>query len=396
MKSIRLLVSLILLISTPSITFAQDSLITQIVKKNLTTFSIDKKTFTGNGWDTLIKQIQKSDFVLIGEDHFTNEIPFFFSAVTNKVKFDNFFCEIDPYSAKIIESKIQNLSKIQLRKYVNDFGNVFSFYALEPEFQLLEQLVKSKTNIYGLDQILLVADRLICNELKQKTKNDKAKKIYEKIEEKSKTYFADFLKEQNKPFYMLTDEFEKEIASLWELNISQEEKEKIEALSLTARIYKEQSHHLRVQLIKNNLMKVYSKWESKKNLFKFGANHLAKGESLLKMYDIGNLINNVADSKYKSSLHIMIVGKSGTQSSPFKGFPEQTIDENGDNLKSLKPIFNSVTTEQWYCFDMLPIRAALENGKVLVKDIKLSRIIKGYDYVIIIPKVTAAKFPKTE
>ncbi|HLD52409.1 MAG TPA: hypothetical protein VJA82_03835 [Sediminibacterium sp.] len=395
MRSIRLLAVIVVLTISASVIFSQDSVITQVVKKDLTTFSIDKKTFTGNGWDILINQIQKSDFVLIGEDHFTNEIPFFFSAVTTKVKFDNFFCEIDPYSAKIMESKIQNLPEIQLRKYVNDFGNVFSFYALDTEFQLLEQLVKSKVNIYGLDQILLVADRLICNELKQKTKNDKAKKIYENIEEKSTIYFADFLKDQNKPFYMLTDEFEKEIVVLLQLNLSQEEKEKIEALSLTARIYKGQSHHLRIQLMKNNLMRVYSKWENKKNLFKFGANHLAKGESLLKIYDIGNLVNNVADSKYKNSLHVMIVGKSGTQSSPFNGFPEQPVDENGDNLKSLKPLFNCVTTEQWHCFDMLPIRVALESGKVTVKDIELSRIIMGYDYVIIIPKVTAAKFPKT-
>jgi len=65
-------------------TFSQDSLITQIVKKDLTTFSVDKRTFSGNGWDTLVNKIQKSDFVLIGEDHFTNEIPFFFSAIVDK------------------------------------------------------------------------------------------------------------------------------------------------------------------------------------------------------------------------------------------------------------------------------------------------------------------------
>lgn len=181
-----------------------------------------------------------------------------------------------------------------------------------------------------------------------------------------------------------------------QLNLSQAEKEKIEALSLTSRIYKRQSHHLRIQLMKNNLLRVYSKWENRKNLFKFGANHLAKGESLLKIYDIGNLVNNVADSKYKNSLHVMIEGKSGTQSLPFNGFPEQSVDENGDNLKSLKPLFNCVTTEQWHCFDMLPIRVALESEKLIVKNNELSRIIKGYDYVIIILKVTAAKFPKTE
>jgi hypothetical protein len=396
MNSIRLFILLLVLYTNCFIAVAQDSLITQIAKKNLTFFSADKETFKGNGWDTLVKRIQKSDFVLIGEDHLTNEIPFFVSAITSKVKFDNFFCETDPYSAKIIEAKIKNLSPTQLKQFVEEFGDVFSFFAFDPEFQLLKRQVKSKTAIYGIDQVLMIADRLICSDLKTKTKNEKAKTIYATIEEKSKNGFAAFLKDQSKPMYLITDDFEKSIASLLLLNPSPEEREKIEALQLTAKIYKEQNHHLRVQLMKNNLMKVYSNWENKKNLFKFGANHLTKGESLLTIYDIGNLVNNMADSKFKNSLHIMIVGKSGKQASPFKGFPEQSVDENGDNLKSLKHLFNTITTGQWHCFDMLPLKTAWERGEVIVKNTELVRIIKGYDYVVIIPEVTAAKFLKAE
>lgn len=396
MNSIRLVTLLILISLAPVESLCQDSLISQIIKKDLTTFSVNNESFTGNGWDKLINQVRKSDFVLIGEDHFFNEIPFFVSAISNKIKFDNFFCEIDPYSAEIIESKIQNLSKPDLKKYVNKFGDVFSFYALEPEFQLLEQLVDSKTNIYGLDQILLVADRLVCNDLKQKTNNDEAKIIYQDIEKNSKAYFAGFLKDNAEPFYMFTDEFDKQIELLLKLNLSQDEKSEVEALKLTSKIYKEQNHHLRVQLMKNNLMNSYSNWEDQKNLFKFGAVHLAKGESLLKIYDIGNLVNNIADSKFKNSLHIMIVGKSGTQGSPFKGAREAVVDASGENLKSLKPLFDNVTIEQWHCFDMRPLRLEVEKGTVTINDKKLSRIINGYDLVVIIPKVSAAKFPKTE
>jgi hypothetical protein len=396
MKSIGLLTAIIFLCIASQYASAQDSLVTEIAKKNSATFSVEKNAFKGSAWDTLVRQIQKSDFVLIGEDHFTNEIPFFYSAVSSAVKFDNFFCEIDPYSAKLIESAIKNLSEVQLKTYVREFGDVFSFYALEPEFQLLKQMVQLKTSIFGVDQILIVADRLICNELKLKTKSENAKKIYEHIEQNSKIHFAEFLKNQNKPFYLLTGDFEKQIAELLSFKLSPEENEKIKALKLTAKIYKEQNHHLRVQLLKSNLMKIYAQWENKKSLFKFGANHLAKGESLLKIYDIGNLINNVADSKFKKSLHILIIGKSGTQASPFMGFPEQIVDENGDNLKCLKPLFNTITTDQWYCFDMHPLEAAIDNGKIVIKDIQLLRIIKGYDYVVIIPRVSASKFPKSE
>lgn len=396
MKPFHLLIVLAAIVATPLISFSQDSLVTQYVKKNAKTFVVNETAFTGNGWDNLINEIQKSDYVLLAEDHFTNEIPFFTSAVTDKVKFDNFFCEIDPYSAEIITSKIKKISDAQLEKYVDDFGNVFSFFAMEPEFKLLKKLVKGNTLVYGIDQVLMNADRLICSDLKMKTKNEKARKIYEDIELKSKTYFADFLKDPSKPMYLLTDDFEKQISQLLTLNVSQNEKEQIEALKITAKIYKEQNHHLRVQLMKNNLMNVYNKWVNKKNLFKYGAGHLAKGESYLKIYDIGSLVGNIADSQFKNSLHILVIGKSGAQGSPFRGFPEQPINENSNNTKVLKPIFSAVEGNQWYCVDMLPLRNALENKKIIVNDITLSRIINGFDFVVVIPKVTASKFPEIE
>lgn len=387
------LIGIILLMGFPIVGQSQQSSFELAAKKELGSFSIRGNSFTGKGWDSLLTKIRKSDFVLIGEDHFTNEIPFFFSAILRDVHFDNFFAEIDPYSAKIITSKIRDLSASGLKKYVQDWGNVFSFFALEPEFRVLHQLVAAKTNVSGLDQILLVADRLLCNDLKLKTKNSAAKIIYTRIEQQSEQYFANFLRDPNKPFYMLTEGFDKNIQDLRKLPLSLEEKEIVEALALTASIYKEQNHHLRIQLMKQQLMKDYSSWESKKNLFKFGAFHLPKGESLMKIYDIGNLVHNIADSKFKNSLHIMIVGQSGMQGSPFKGFPPQPIDPNGEGLKALKPFFDMIETDQWHCFDMLALRTALEEGSVTINDIDLIRIIKGYDYVIVIPRVTAAAFP---
>lgn len=374
---------------------SQDTLITQIAKNNFTLLSPDKMSFRGAGWDTLLHQIQKADFVLIGEDHFTNEIPAFFKAITAQVKFDNFFCEIDPWSAEIIRDKIAVLPAGKLDNYLASYGNTFSFYSLDPEFQLMKQLVKSKTKIYGLDQILLVADRLLCSELKKITKNAAARKIYDTIETNSKVYFDNFLKDPSKPFYFLTDNFEKNLRSLDGLQLSQKEKEVIAGFKISVEIYKEQNHHLRVQLMKSELMKNYAALDNTKNLFKFGANHMPKGESLLKIYDMGNLVNNIADSKFKKSLHIMIIGKGGMQAAPFKGFPATKVDENSDDLKVLKPFFTLVTEKQWRCFDMLPLRKSLEDKQFNCAD-ELRRIINGYDYLVIIPEVTPAKFSPGE
>lgn len=389
-----LLLSVFLFFATTSITFAQDSLLTSLAGKNVTTFSKQAGTFSGPGWEKIIKQAAASNDILIGEDHFTNEIPYFTSAIAAKIKFENFFCEIDPFTAEILQGKIKSLSQPALQGYVDTYGNTFSFYAFAPEFDLLKQLSKSNTTIRGTDQILLIGDRLICNELQQTTKNKTAKYLYKIIADSSKLYFDNFLKDHHKPFYLLSDDFAKNIDKLSLLKLSKRETKIIDALKLSAKIYKSQSHQLRVQLMKHQLMETYDSWSGKRNLFKYGANHLAKGESFLDVYDIGNLISSINDANYKSSLHIMILGISGSQASPFEGSPAENINPNSSILKSLKPITKIVEGEQWSCFDLLPLRKELNGGRLNIKDIKLQRIIKGYDLLVIIPKVTASRFTK--
>jgi hypothetical protein len=355
----------------------------------MTTFSFENNVFTGNGWDTLVTRIKGSNFVLIGEQHLTNEIPLFVKSITEKVSFDNFFCEIDPYSAKIIESKIKDLSETQLKQYTDELGSCFSFFALEPEFNLLKKLVKSKTNVFGLDQIMVVADRLICHELKQITRNKRAKQIYEYIEEKSNKGLISYIKDPSNPIalYWFTDEFQKYITELKTLNLSSKENEIIQSIELSTKIYMDQDNYsLRGGLIKNNFMKASEKMENKKNLFKFGALHMFKDN------DIGNLVSNDAESKSKKALHIMILGLSGTTSGPLKGLPNDEDAGNNEYSEVLKPILNIASSKEWSCIEMSSIKSALLEGKIKVSDPTLVRVINGYDYIVIIPKLSPPNF----
>ncbi|PZR27613.1 MAG: hypothetical protein DI538_25535 [Azospira oryzae] len=56
--------------------------------------------------------------MLIGEDHFTNEMPYFTSDIPSEVRFENFFCEIDPFTATILQQKINKLSPAAFQDYV--------------------------------------------------------------------------------------------------------------------------------------------------------------------------------------------------------------------------------------------------------------------------------------
>ena len=64
-------------------------------------------------------------------------------------------------------------------------------------------------------------------------------------------------------------------------------------------------------------------------------------------------------------------------------------------MKAISPLTKVLNGEQWQCFDLRPIKKALAGGKLKVDDLKLSRVIKGYDLLVVIPKATAARSAKT-
>lgn len=378
----------ILIVVTQSIK-AQDTL-SSIIKENTETFRLDHNTFTGKGWDEILGDIKNHNNILIGEDHFFNEIPLFISQINNEVKFDNFFCEIGPYLGKTLETKIKNLSPSDLNKFTTSFGNTFAFFALEPEFNLMKQLVQSGTKVIGTDQIILMSDRLIASELKQKSKSKIAKSIYSEIEKQSAIHFDQII-EGEKP-YFLTDDFTKQLNTLDSLELSAYEQTVLKDLKLSQNIYLNGDHHLRVQLMKHNLMQNYELIPNSKNLYKYGAIHLPKGESLLEIQDIGSLVNNIADSEFESSLHIMIIGKSGIQGVPIKGLEHQKLDSNSNDLKHYKPFFDTMDKDEWYVFNTKKILKKITTNKLKIEDKTLERVIKGFDYLVVIPEVTPAKF----
>jgi hypothetical protein len=165
---------------------------------------------------------------------------------------------------------------------------------------------------------------------------------------------------------------------LLKLKLSDKERKQIEALKLSREIYINRNHPLRIQLMKNILLNQMPDWKNKKNIFKFGAVHLPKGETILTktdIYDIGSLISNIEEANFRKSLHIMIVGKG---------------EDEKDNT-SFKSFLNVLKDEQWYCFDLRPLKKSILQNKLKVDDIYLSRVIKGYDYLIYIPEVTKSK-----
>ena len=147
-----------------------------IIKAHTKTFTFSDHKFAGEGWDQILSETKNAQNLLLGEDHFSNEIPAFTKAIVDEVNFDNFYIEIDPYSTKIIENVIHNYSIEDKKAFFDSYGDLFSFYSLKPEYDLLEHIVLSGTTLLGSDQIVGYSDRLMSMKLLNHTKNAKAVK----------------------------------------------------------------------------------------------------------------------------------------------------------------------------------------------------------------------------
>ncbi|WP_299366697.1 hypothetical protein [Winogradskyella sp.] len=376
----------------------QDSTLVNLIAEQHKTFKSLEDSFEGEGWNFIVDELQKSKHVLVGEDHFSNEIPQFIKAVFDKKHFDNFYIEVDPYSTKILERSLKEFTLEERQIFNINFSDRFSFYSFKAEYDLLKYISDKGTNILGADQIIGNADLIIFNDLISKTESTEAKKLYRIISKDSENALNQFYEKTKNPMtmHLFSDKFTEQLNALEALGLSHYELEIFSAMRKSVKIYKEQNHYYRVKLILNQLMKDYPQWKDSPTLFKYGATHLTRGESQLGNYDIGNLVANITESNFEETFHIMVVGESGQLGSIFKIFPPRTVDKENDfYLSYLKPFFEQTDDSQWHVFNLRPLRKQILRAKLKIDNLNLERVIRGYDALVIIPEVTAAKLIKS-
>jgi hypothetical protein len=357
-------------------------------------FEASSNKFSGPGWEQIKERVQNARNVLIGEDHFTNEIPAFTNAVLGSADFENLVIEVDPYSTEMIEQSIRGMSGVERAEFNEDHRPFFSFYALEPEYNLLEQAVNRKVNLLGAEQILKYGEQLVLHKLAGMTSSYDATELLEQMKTKSAASFDKFQKDKDQPLYFVTEEFGQDLNNLEKHNLSEYSRQVISDMRISRSIYRNDDHAKRIALIKRILLDSLDTWRDSRNLFKYGAVHMPRGESLLRIYDAGNLVAHVTDAQFSKSYHIMIFGRSGMKGAPFKHYPNTPVEASKGMLSRMAPFYNVLPedTDQWYTFNLLPLRQALGTGKLDVGNKLLERVIKGYDTLVIIPQVTAAGF----
>lgn len=155
-----------------------------------------------------------------------------------------------------------------------------------------------------------------------------------------------------------------------------------------------ESNARRARLMKRNLVtyfKAAGDDPPQRILFKFGDWHLYKGINPLQQRDLGNFVAELADGQGRTSLHILVLGAKGTHA-VYSGYDrplklEPFVMQDDPDYHWLKPAINLQEPNSWTLFDLRELRF-----QALDLDVDWQRVVYGYDLLILIPKLTPGAF----
>ncbi|TGE20049.1 hypothetical protein [Hymenobacter elongatus] len=382
---------------------AQDSTMTRLIQKNQFPLVQTGPQFSGTGWDQLQQEVAKSQFVMVGEMHGTAQIPQFTGALAQVLQPKIFVSEIDRYQA-------QDLSQLVAQPgapaaYLQQYPMSLSFYSWAEEFALARQLHAQKVQLLGIDQVNGFTVGRFYTRLAEQSKR-KATKTY--LLQRAAAYQATDRVEMTSKDQKMTMMHQPPSALDSLVAMTRQESPAVQRMVQeyvsSIRIYQTsaqastglQSHKERIGMMKRNLMQDLRPYQPTgtealpKMLLKFGAEHGARNLSFIGVFDVGNLVTNLADMQNHKSLHVMVLGKQGTTTAGFDSdIRKNTHAYQPDADNAYKLFYDQTTASAWNVVDLRPLRRALLGRKLQVADLKLERTILGYDYLVIIPQTTA-------
>ncbi|MFC6223488.1 hypothetical protein ACFP2F_09565 [Hymenobacter artigasi] len=401
LKSIITIACLCSLLAQPA--RAQDTTMTRLLRANVYPLTAAKAQLSGTGWERLQASIAKSQFVLVGEDHGMAQIPQFTQAVARELQPAAFITEIDRYQAGALTRLTATPGPPTA--YLKASPGALSFFSWEEEYELAQQLRAQKAQIIGIEQVGVFTPGRFFEQLANQVRS-KTTRIYL---QQRRVVYQQHDNEQSRSgghAYSMVIQHQSALDSLVAITKSEspEVRRMVQEYLLSYLIYKDQvkgldSHQARVNLMKRNLLEALRPLAPQPGqplprlLFKFGASHMARMLSpWAGITDVGNLAQNLADVQDARSLHLLVMGRQGTQVGGFNpDDPSKNVVPFDISKETyLKPFADITTGPAWQVFDLRPARRALLNDKLKLTDQMLVALLLGYDYFILIPNATAS------
>ena len=396
---------------------AQQSPFVERLLKNRSTLTIQQGHFAGTGAQPLQELVGGAQFVMVGEDHATAQIPQFVGALCDVLApqgFRAFAVESGQLVSAPLEQWAAQPDHVKhAAEFEKKYPDSIAFFNLQEENDLITHCssafsANGKFLLWGLDQEFMGASGYILTRVLETNPGKNATAALQDAVQKETQYRAKAVSTGNPgDIYMLSasDEDVSRIRdllktegnataqSLWDQFLESRE---IYKLNMTGQGY--DSNRRRALWMKTTFLRDYEQTSSiekkaPKVLFKFGDWHLYKGMNPLRNNDLGNFVTELADGRGLKAVNIIILAVEGPHlrfagsGKPYRVDDSKMLDD--PDYQFMKPMVENLSPEGWTIFDLRGMRKGFRSlGSV---DISTERLIFGYDLLVLIPEVTAAK-----
>jgi hypothetical protein len=396
-----------------AIAFGQQDKLSDELTKSRSQLLLKDGRFSGTGAAGLTKALEESQFVLIGEEHATEQVPAFTSAVCDMIGplgFHTMVVEVGPRAMEAVQPWIGSKNgREQLAQFEKKFPDTIAFLNLQPELDLLSHCAATSQGgqfqVWGLDQEFMGASGYLLTGILETHPGKQATAETERLLAKNEEARAKAAQSGNPGELFMMSATDAELEGLREL-LKTEGDAKAQAilaeLMESREIYyknstaPDESNRQRALLMKRNFVRDYqttvrAEGAVPKMLLKFGDWHLYKGFNPLQNNDIGNMVAELADGMGMKSLHIAVLAVKGTRlrfagiGRPYQPETFRVLDDK--DYQFLRPMVDRLEPTGWTMFDLRGIRKTAGRGTL---DRDMERLVLGYDLLILIPDSTAS------
>ncbi|MBX7174905.1 MAG: hypothetical protein K1X72_28270 [Pyrinomonadaceae bacterium] len=372
-------------------------------------FDIVDNKFVGDGAKFLTDEMKQSQYVLIGEYHFSFQISKFTKAVIpvyHEAGCRTFGLEIGPTTAEILtelsknpDKTAENLKNINSKYYfTSKRGTVYNsipFFKYLEDSEFLSEATKRKWNLIGFDQEFYIGFipniEQMYNNLTDKKKKELKDLRGQVISELESLIKDNFLSDDSKTFVKIYDS--KEINRFLESASEKNPKNKkiADEIKISTEIYRYnelgeyyQNNNSRAEYMKKNLAENFTKlkFDLKKDkmLLKMGGLHTSRGLSRFDIADFGNILSELAAFNGNRSLHLVF----GYRYFVKDGVETDSLNTPKDKPDVFQPFLQMAKRDKWVIIDLRKLRPAVFSSLFSFNPL-IRQTILGKDLYIIPP-----------
>lgn len=364
--------------------------------------------FSGPGAAILSDAVNASRYVLIGESHFSREIPAFTTNVCRLMApggLTAMAVETGPEAATAVDARMRAPDREQqIADFMTTYPDAMAFLNSRAEGQTVAEcaaVAGPDFTLWGLDQEFLGVSGYLFDQMLASAPGPLARAQIEALAKQERTATQAALASGSPMDLFLlkvTDATLDPAGKAIDQDGGDRAKALFAALRETRAIYQASQsgrgdpNGRRARLMKRTLAAHFDAVPQARVLMKFGAFHLYKGYNPLGQRDVGNFVAELADGEGVKALNMIVVGAKGREAGyngvgrPMKVYDfDATTGEDSDwrkDVMSARP--SGVAPGDWILVDLRRLRS--KDMDDLTPEWR--ELIRGYDLAVVAPELS--------